>query len=298
MFVKVTAGNETRKLQVEEGITFEELKQRVASTFPALSDGKVEFDLRYQDTDGDLIHVSSDAEVATAISHLPADSVWRLLVVPKSTAAGQESSRRQPRRLSSMMPVGPSGIFGGFGPRFDSMWDNLLGEMSSDPFWSPVGLFSWGDRERRTREWENYMQQREQQFEQEMQQVRQMQEDHLRQFEEQRKKAEESITKTLNAPPGSEPAAQQQQQQSVARQQNSSGAGAQGGSGQPKWHCQTFGSWEPTNYESPYGRRTVIGPVGYHMYWGYSDPEPMDTEQEKKKEEGDSEEEKPAEDKA
>ena len=165
-----------------------------------------------------------------------------------------------------MMPVGPSGIFGSFGPRFDSMWDNLLGEMASDPFWSPVGLFSWGDRERRTREWDNYIQQREQQFEQEMQQVRRMQEDHLRQFEEQRKKAEESITKTLNAPPGSEPAQlQQQEQQSVARQQSSSGADsvAQGGSDQPKWHCQTFGSWEPMSYESPYGRRTVIGPVGY-----------------------------------
>ena len=294
VFVKVTAGNETRKLQVEEGITFEELKQRVASIFPGLSDGKVEFNLRYQDTDGDLIHISSDAEVATALSHLPADSVWRLLVVP---SAAQQSSRRQPRRLSSMMPVGPSGIFGGFGPRFDSTWDNLLGEMASDPFWSPVGLFSWGDRERRSRELENYMQQREQQFEQEMQQVRRMQEDHLRQFEEQRKKAEESISKTLNAPPGSEPAQpQQQEQQSMARQQSSSGAVAQGGSDQPKWHCQTFGSWEPTSYESPYGRRTVIGPVGYHMYWGYSDPEPMDTEQEKKKEEGEGE--KPAEEKA
>jgi hypothetical protein len=121
------------------------------------------------------------------------------------------------------MPVGPSGNFGGFGPRFDFMWDNFLGEMASDPFWSPVGLFLWGDRERRIREWDNYMQQREQQFEQEMQQVRQMQEDHLRQFEEQRKKAEESITKTLNATPGSEPAQlQQQRQPSVARQQSSS----------------------------------------------------------------------------
>ena len=82
----------------------------------------------------------------------------------------------------------------------------------------------------------------------------------------------------------------------MARQQSGSGAVAQGGSDQPKWHCQTFGSWEPTSYESPYGRRTVIGPVGYHMYWGYSDPEPMDTEQEKKKEEGEGE--KPAEEKA
>ena len=159
--------------------------------------------------------------------------------------AAQQSSRRQPCRLSSMMPVGPSGIFGGFGPQFDSTWDNLLGEMASDPFWSPVGLFSWGDRERRSRELENYMQQREQQFEQEMQQVRRMQEDHLRQFEEQQKKAEESISKTLNAPPGSEPAQlQQQEQQSVACQQSSSGAVAQGGSDQPKWHCQTVGSWE------------------------------------------------------
>ena len=192
-----------------------------------------------------------------------------------------------------MMPFGPSGIFGGFGPRFDMQWDNLLGEMSSDPFWSPVGLFSWGDRERRTREWENYIQQREQQFEQEMQQVRQMQEDHMRQFEEQRKKAEESISQNLNAPPGSSEAAQQQQQP-VARQQSSSGGVTQ--SGQPKWHCQTFGSWKPSTYESPYGRRTVIGPVGYHMYWGYSDPEPMETEQQKKKEEGEGE--KPSEDKA
>ena len=34
VFVKVTAGNETRKLQVEEGITFEGLKQSIASVFP------------------------------------------------------------------------------------------------------------------------------------------------------------------------------------------------------------------------------------------------------------------------
>lgn len=282
VLVKVTAGNETRKLQIEEGITFDELKQRVASTFPRLSDGKADFDLRYQDADGDLIHVSSDAEVATALSHLPQDTAWRLLVVAKSPAASgsQAAARRQPRRLSSMMPFGPSGIFGGFGPRFDSQWDNLLGEMATDPFWSPVGLFSWGDRDRRAREWENYMQQREQQFEQEMQQVRQMQEDHMRQFEEQRKKAEESIGRSLNVPPGGS-TEQPQQEEPVARQQSSGAA-----TGQPNWHCQTFGSWEPTTYESPYGRRTVIGPVGYHMYWGYSDPEPTDADKEKKEEEG------------
>ena len=291
VYIKVTAGGETRKLQVEEGITFDELKQRVAGIFPSLSDAGpgVDFDLRYQDTDGDLMHISSDAEVATALSHLPANSVWRLLVVAKQPSAGQQPSRRPRRQLSSMMPYGPSGIFGGFGPRFDSQWDNLLGEMASDPFWSPVGLFSWGDRERRSREWESYMQQKEQQFEQEMQQVRQMQEDHMRQFEEQRRKAEESIGRSLNAPPGTTEQPMPQQQP-VARQPSGSGA-VVSQSGQPKWHCQTFGSWEPTSYESPYGRRTVVGPVGYHMYWGYSDPEPMETQQEKKE----GEEEKPSE---
>ena len=44
------------------------------------------------------------------------------------------------------------------------------------------------------------MQQREQQFDQEMEQVRQMQEDHMHQFEEQCKKAEESISKTMDQP--------------------------------------------------------------------------------------------------
>ena len=53
------------------------MKQWVAGIFPSLSDGMVEFDLSC-----DVIHVSSDAEVASALSHLPADSIWRLLVVP------------------------------------------------------------------------------------------------------------------------------------------------------------------------------------------------------------------------
>ena len=298
VYVKVTAGNETRKFQVEEGTTFGQLKEKVTGIFPALSDGKTEFELRYRDTDGDLLHISSDAEVATALSHIPADSVWRLLVVAK-TPSGSLSSRqpgqqrRQPQRLSAMMPFGPSGMFGGFGPRFDAHWDNLLGEMSADPFWSPVGLFSWGDSERRSREFESYMQQREQQFEEEMQRVRQMQQDHMRQFEEQRRKAEESVRRSLDAPPGSSEQPTQQRQQ-VVRQPSGSGTVASGG--QPNWHCQTFGSWEPTTYESPHGRRAVIGPVGYHMYWGYSDPEPMETQQdpEKKEEEEEGKGKKPS----
>ena len=101
------------------------------------------------------------------------------------------------------------------------------------------------------------------------------------------------MRRSLNAPPsatagsGEQPPQPQQGQQQVTRQQ--SGSAGTVASGQPNWHCQTFGSWEPTTYESPHGRRTVIGPVGYHMYWGYSDPEPMDAQPEKKEEGGEEE---------
>ena len=76
----------------------------------------------------------------------------------------------------------------------------------------------------------------------------------MKQFEEQRKKAEADLQKAL-------------------KEGRSGSGGEVAKSGEPKWHVQTFGSWDPQVMESPHGTRTVIGPVGYHMYWGYSDPE-------------------------
>ena len=94
----------------------------------------------------------------------------------------------------------------------------------------------------------------EKEWRRQTEQLRKMQEDHMKQFEEQRKKAEADLQKTL-------------------KERQSGGKGGEvTKSGEPKWHVQTFGSWEPQMMESPHGSRTVIGPVGYHMYWGYSDP--------------------------
>ena len=39
----------------------------------------------------------------------------------------------------------------------------------------------------------------------------------------------------------------------------------------PQWDCRAIGSWEPKIYDGLFGRRTIIGPVGYHMWWGTSD---------------------------
>lgn len=256
VFVKVSDGYETRKLQISDQITYGELKDQVARLFPRYrgrEGGK--FELQYRDTDGDLIAFSSDEELRTALAHLPPDTVWRLEIMrpPSRERSGFGPLMRLPSR----------GMFGELEP-FGNF--EIEQPFQIDPFWSPFGMFS-SDRERRLREWQDHRRAREEQIEQQFERMRRMQEEHTRQFEEQRKKAEEEIRKAMET----------QRERQLERQRSAGGAGPVAEQGQPKWHCQTFGSWDPVSYESPYGTRTVIGPVGYHMYWGYSDPEvPME----------------------
>ena len=60
----------------------------------------------------------------------------------------------------------------------------------------------------------------------------------------------------------------------------------------PRWHCRTIGSWEPRTYAGTFGHETVIGPVGYHMWWGHSDDQKKEVgEDQKKKKVGDDQKE-------
>ena len=252
VFVKVYANGELRRMQLEGPISYEDLKQKVAQLFPSLRDGKNEFSLQYTDTDGDSIVISSDEEIQAALDHLPEDHVWRVQVIPVRSQGARPAQRSR--------AMAPFGSFGGLGPWFGR---DIFGEdMQTDPFWSPMGLFSHGDTHRRHSEWEELMKQREEQLDQEMERLKKMQEDHMQKFEEQRKKAEQDIQANI----------QRRGSQSADAVAAKPGDSSVAQSGNPAWHCQTFGSWEPVNYESPHGHRTVIGPVGYHMYWGYSDP--------------------------
>lgn len=265
VFVKVYAHGELRRMQLEGPISYDDLKQKVAQLFPSLRDGKTEFCLQYTDTDGDSIVISSDDEIQAALDHLSADHVWRIQVIP----ARSQRAKARPQHAQRGRAMAPFGSFGGLGPWFGRDRDPFE-EMQTDPFWSPMGLFSLGDTQRRQSEWEDLMKQRQEQMDQEIQRLQKMQEDHMRKFEEQRKKAEQDIQANIQKQGSQTAMAKTSDETSVAQ------------SGNPNWHCQTFGSWEPVNYESPHGRRTVIGPVGYHMYWGYSDPqEAMETESSK-----------------
>ena len=264
IYAKVTDGKEIRKFRVDPDVTFDALKKQVAGLFPSLAGG-VDFYVQYRDADGDVISISTDEEVRTALSHLPANETWLLQVVPVPKRVQRINSRggipaRQPSR-----EVAPFGA-------------NILGRIldDMDPFWTPASsLMDWSDPFGR---WDEESRSLEQEWQRQTEQLRKMQDDHMKQFEEQRKKAEADLQKAMK------------------ERRSSKGTAVQPAkSGEPKWHVQTFGSWDPQTLESPLGERTVIGPVGYHMYWGYSDPEEPMQQEEQKKEEAKPAEAKPAE---
>ena len=227
VYAKATDGKEIRKFRIDTDVTFDTLKKQVARLFPTLADG-ADFNLQYRDTDGDVISISTDEEVQTALNHLPTDETWLLQAVRVPKRIQQRPRLKRREETSTKGEVIP---FGG------SLLGRILDDMN--PFWTPeASLLDWKDGV-------------EEEWKLRTEQLRKMHNDHMKIYEEQMKKAEADLQKALNERRSGEVA----------------------NSGKPKWHVQTFGSWDPQVMESPHGTRTVIGPVGYHMYWGYSDPE-------------------------
>lgn len=78
--VKVTLGNEIKRIAFDGTASFEELRKLVKTLFPTLADG---FVLKYKDEDSDIISIFSDLELKEAfrqIEHQPAPQVLRLFV--------------------------------------------------------------------------------------------------------------------------------------------------------------------------------------------------------------------------
>lgn len=44
-------------------------------------------------------------------------------------------------------------------------------------------------------------------------------------------------------------------------------------SGAPRPKVKNFGSWEPKEFDGPFGRGRIIGPVGYYISWNSGDKE-------------------------
>ena len=80
VYAKVTDGKEIRKFRVDSDVTFDALKKQIAGLFPSLADG-ADFNVQYRDADGDVISISTDEEVRTALSHLSSNETWLLQAV-------------------------------------------------------------------------------------------------------------------------------------------------------------------------------------------------------------------------
>ena len=79
VFFKITDGAETRRFQVTPGeITFQQLQERIATLFPEAAKEASNLTLRYRDSDGDVITLSSDEEFQEVLTNLPSDHVWKL----------------------------------------------------------------------------------------------------------------------------------------------------------------------------------------------------------------------------
>ena len=133
VYLKVSDGSETRKLQVTPGeITFDQLKEQLATFFPkTLSDASSDFSLQYRDADGDVITLSSDQELQEALSQLQEDGVWKLYIrngqrssqksAPSSAQKTQRGNRCEATSLFHHLfepSVRPFGLF-------SDVWDDL-----------------------------------------------------------------------------------------------------------------------------------------------------------------------------
>ena len=87
---------EVRRTKVQEDITYEGLLESIISLFPSLEESHApQLRLFYRDADSDIITLSSNEEVATAMTQLPPDGVWRLTVrlerKPSDTSSSTEN---------------------------------------------------------------------------------------------------------------------------------------------------------------------------------------------------------------
>ena len=140
-----------------------------------------------------------------------------------------------------------------------SVQEPSLLDLFSEPFWRPFGLRSWHGFHQELREAEELIRQRRRQCE------RARTASH-----EQNKVTDSKVQQeTPTEPSGRSASPADVPADEVVKSKIPSGGHVV--EHEPQWHCRAIGSWEPKIYDGLFGHRTVIGPVGYHLWWGTSD---------------------------
>ena len=250
VYLKVSDGSETRKLQVTPGeITFDQLKEQLATLFPKiLGDASNGLSLQYRDADGDVITLSSDQELQEALSQLQEDGVWKLYI-RNGQRSGQRSAPSSAQRTQRENHCAATSLF------------HRLFEPSVRPF----GLFSdvWDD------------------LEQHLQLLHQL---HSEVFSSSDAKTEKSTTEnqkktSSEVPSKSEGEATSTTEQQTAedpdevvksKPQTADSDKKEGSDGSDKndsqWHTRRFVTWEPRVHIGPFGFfHSHLTPVVYKV---------------------------------
>ena len=94
--IKAYRGSEIRRFDIETGTTFAQLKELVISLFGLNKEDTVA--INYCDRDGDIVRLSSDGELQTALKHLGDQDTWKLQVVVQR----KQEVQRPPAQTDSL----------------------------------------------------------------------------------------------------------------------------------------------------------------------------------------------------
>ena len=254
MHIKAYKGSEIRRFEIDPSSTFASLKELVAKLFSLGEDDTVK--INYCDRDGDVIRLSSDVELQTALRHLGEEDTWKLQVVVEHKEPPQAAA---PRAAASWWDWDPFHLHGGShhphhvishhapshphypshhrGGVFDSLFGGLLDD---DPF--GFGQF-------------DILRQHQKRLQSEQQKRAEMARRHaMRQASVDAKRAADE----------------------VQAQASSTGEVAEK---KPKVVYQHFGSWEPKVEKGDTYVVTTYGPVGYKVHYTHDEQEEGKTEE-------------------
>ena len=253
VYLKVSDGNETRRLQVTPGeISFEQLKEQLATFFPqTLSEGSSSLSLQYRDADSDVITLSSDQELQDALSQIQENGTWKLYIRNSQCSGGARKSPSSSQRSQSGKRNGCEA----------SLFHHLLG-----PSVKPFGLFSdvWDD------------------LEQHLQLLHQL---HSELFSNDSKEATKSEKDTPETTSNSKTAADttssstdrqsedpdevvksKPQATDFDKKEESSSNGGDSSSSESVWQTRKFVTWEPRVHIGPFGFfHSRLTPVVYKV---------------------------------
>ena len=239
VFVKVTVGGETRRLQLGDGdITYKEIQDRIASLFPGLKDEAANLRLNYKDEDGDTVAVSSDEEVNIALSGIPPEGTWRVLArVVRDTKSKPTCTRHSSRSLFSLFE--PLSIF-------ESLLDTspTLGK----PLFSHLNGCGSSTCQ--------LLKEKEELLEK------------LRKVSEQTKQPTSDKPSTEEKTKTDEPEVKSKTTKESKSSENTSSIWDDFVELSPGFYIRSFGNWEPKVV-----RKTVYGPTGFHCCWKWTDKE-------------------------